>query len=100
MTALTIDQACQANDVKIEAVPCPEWGGTVYLRSIRGWQRDQFDQKFAPKPDGTRDLTHYRATLVAMSWCDEKGTFGSPTPAQISALSDKSATTLDRCFEA
>ena len=40
---LTRDQIIEKDDVQIEEVPVPEWGGTVLIRGMSGLQREQFE---------------------------------------------------------
>ena len=41
---LTADEIFEADDTKYDEVECPEWGGTVRLRSIKGTQRDAYEE--------------------------------------------------------
>ena len=43
MTILTRDQILQANDLVTETVEVPEWGGSVFVKSLTGVERDQFE---------------------------------------------------------
>jgi ApbE superfamily uncharacterized protein (UPF0280 family) len=87
-------QILGADDLKIETVPVPEWGGTVCVRNLRGWERDKFDQDVG----GAVDKTHARAKLVSMALCDKSGASLGFTEEDAIALSDKSAAPLDRLF--
>ena len=74
--ALTKDQILEANDLKNEAVDVPEWGGTVFVRTMTGADRDQFENSMVSTlPDGTRktDMSNLRAKLVALTLVDETG---------------------------
>ena len=74
--ALTKDQILESNDLKNEAVDVPQWGGTVYVRTMTGADRDQFEASMVTVlADGTRkaDLTNLRAKLVALTIVDENG---------------------------
>ena len=74
---LNRDEILGVNDQKIEKVPVPEWGGTVYVRSLSGTERDAFEASMATLgPDGNQDklnLNNFRARLAAMSICDPDG---------------------------
>jgi hypothetical protein len=92
-------QILGADDLKIETVPVPEWGGTVCVRNLRGWERDKHDE-FVQEAQEKRDYTHSRARLVSVSLCDETGKSLDFTEADMLALSDKNAAPLDRLYKA
>lgn len=98
--ALTIKDILAADDAEVQPVPCPAWGGVVYVRTISGDKRDAFDMMFQRGADGKQDLVGLRARLVASCICDEDGRFLNPTPAEIKALGSKSGAMLDRVFDA
>lgn len=75
------------NDVRVQAVDVPQWGGSLYVRSLAGSERAAF---FAAL--GSDSLT--AAHMVA--WCasDEKGN-RLFSDADIEALSKKDGKALD-----
>jgi hypothetical protein len=86
-----------ADDVRIEKVPAPEWGGAVCVRNLKGWERDQYDG-FSAAGREKKDFTHFRAKLVSLSLCDESGKSLEFTEADMLALSNKSAAPLSRLY--
>ena len=90
--SLTIADILRADDIEIEPVPCPEWGGTVYVRTITADMRDRLETQF----NGREDRIGIRAAMVAASLCTEAGEFLNPTPAEVAALGTKSAKPVDR----
>lgn len=92
---LTKEQILGANDLPVDRVKVPEWGGEVCVRSLMGWERDRIDIRM-----NGADKTHYRAATVAMAICDESGNAMGFTEDEVIALSNKSAAPLDRVFEA
>ena len=92
---LSKSQILAASDGKIELCPVPEWGGDVYLRSLKGWERDQFDEDQQKQ----KSVVHFRAKLVARSMCDGSGNSLGFTDAEILLLSEKNAAVLDRIFD-
>ena len=98
--ALTKDQILESNDLKNEAVNVPEWGGTVYVRTMTGADRDQFESSMVlVMPDGTRktDMTNLRAKLVALTIVDEAGARLFDT-SDMDRLGLKSAAAIERVF--
>lgn len=87
------EQILAADDLPREAVEVPEWGLTVWVRTITASQRDAFEG--ALSKDQFADV---RARLAAYALCDEDG---SPlfTDADIKALGQKSAAALTRISE-
>lgn len=98
--ALTKDQILESSDLKNEAVDVPEWGGTVYVRTMTGADRDQFEASMVSiGVDGTRkaDMTNLRAKLIALTIVDEAGNrlFDS---SDVDRLGLKSASAIERVF--
>ncbi len=98
---LSRDQILAADDIRVESLQIPEWGGDIYIRVISGRERDAFDAaqidpttgKSAPR---TEDFRARYAVLVA---CDENG-FPIFTSEDVSKLTHRSASALDRILEA
>ena len=100
--ALTKDQILESSDLKNEAVDVPEWGGTVYVRTMTGADRDQFEASMMSiGVDGTRkaDMTNLRAKLIALTIVDEAGNrlFDA---SDVDRLGLKSASAIERVFAA
>jgi hypothetical protein len=94
--ALSIDDILGADDVVIEKVPCPEWGGTAYVRTIDADARDRFEALFEAK----KVTGGVRASLVSESICDKEGTFLRPSAIEVVALGKKASGPMDRLFSA
>lgn len=93
--ALTADEILAAEDRELRSVSVPEWGGTVYLRTISGVERDRFEaETFRQDKPNYENL---RARYLAITLSDEEGNrlFDSK---QVSKLGHKSAPVLDRLF--
>ncbi|MFE3382837.1 hypothetical protein [Streptomyces anulatus] len=43
---LSAEQILDADDLAIEDVPVPEWGGTVRVKGMSGTERDRFEAGF------------------------------------------------------
>jgi len=100
MGILTREQILQADDLRRELVAVPEWGGQVYVRSLTGTERDQFEASFITVNgmDTQLKLENIRAQLVSMTAVDDDGKrlFSA---ADVQALASKNAAALQRLFE-
>ena len=73
---LTKDQILKANDLKMEEVNVSEWGGIVIVRSLTGFERDEFEKESLASReanDGKVNLSNFRARLVSITVCDPDG---------------------------
>lgn len=100
--ALTKEQILgQTGDRPVRAVEVPEWGGTVYVRTLKAVERDAFEAenaRAARKQDGSQ-LVNLRARLAALTVCDESGQrlFSDIDAVE---LGQRSGAVLDRIFDA
>lgn len=99
MNVLTKNEILSQSDREIEMVEVPEWGGVVFVRSLSGEERDQFEASIIERNgrDVRTNLRNLRARLVVLAACDESG---NPifSPGDADALGAKSAAALDRIF--
>ena len=93
---LTKESILKADDLPRELVQVPEWGGSVFVRTLRGNERDNFEQSLVGKKQ-KMSLENVRARFAVLTVCDESGT-RLFTDADAKALGEKSAAALDRCF--
>ena len=95
---LTRDQILKAKDREREEVEVPEWGGTVYVSVMSGRARDAWESSLVGD-NGKPVLDDISAKLAAACMTDDKG---QPlfTPADVRALSEKSAAALQRVVAA
>jgi len=96
---LTREQILSADDLKREEVYVPNWGGSVFVRSLTGIDRDWLEEQ-SVKRNGDKfeaNFNNVRARLVSLAAVDE---FGKRlfTEADIEALGAKSAAALDLVF--
>lgn len=99
MKTLTAEQILSANDVKLELVEVPEWGGAVYVRQMSARAREEFDSLLIGDGDGEElDTKNVRARVVALTACDETG---KPifTIDQAESLAEKSNEAIDRVYD-
>jgi hypothetical protein len=93
MPALSASQILSANDTKVQSVDVPEWGGTTYVRVLRGTDRDRFEEWVNKEKDKS-----VRCQFLVLTLCDESGTLLF-TPDQVAALGEKSGDVLARVFD-
>lgn len=100
MAYLTRDAILQADDLLVEDVEVPEWGGVVRVRGLTGAERDAFESEIVELRGKKARLNtqNFRAKLAARSVVDEDGQrLFSDHDAQL--LGQKSAAALQRVFE-
>ena len=92
----------EADDIKLELVSVPEWGGSVYVKGMTGSERDQYEAAMvtSKKPGEARviDMSDLRAKLCSMTICDEKGS-RLFSEKDVRKLTKKSAAALQRIFK-
>ena len=88
---LTKEQILNSAVPKVE-VHIPEFGGSVYVKTMTGSERDQFEADHIKSPN--QDI---RGRLAAYTVCDENGKLLF-SPSDVKALGNKSAAGLDRIF--
>ena len=100
MGFLTAEAIFAADDTEYSEVECPEWGGTVRLRSIKGTQRDAYEQSIIKQNGANREmnLRNARAKLIVLCAVDGEGRqlFSSE---DVNRLGQKNAAPLDRLFD-
>ena len=84
-----------AQDFVIEEVQAPEWGGSIFVRTLSGTENDAYRKAIATQGDDMQIAAHF---IVATA-CDEKGALIF-TEADVPALAKKSAKVLRRIFKA
>ena len=88
-----------AQDLSVEDVDVPEWGGTVRVRTLTGAERDAFEATIMERKGDTYEanMENMRAKLAAFSIVDEAGE-RIFSEQDIQELSKKSASALQRVF--
>lgn len=98
---LTKESILASSDLPTEEVPVPEWGGSVFVRTMSGTERDAFEQSIiegkAAKGTAAK-MVNVRAKLAVRVLVDDKGT-RLFTDADANLLGSKSGKALDRVFE-
>lgn len=96
-----------AQDIKTEKVPCPEWkepgqsddDAFLLVRGLSGTNRDKYEASLidAKRKGAKINLENMRAKLIAYGTVNEDGTQYF-TEADIAWLGEKSAAPLDRLY--
>lgn len=86
------------NDLAIERVEVPEWGGAVYVRMMAGFERDKWETRLIADRNGNGEKL-IRSRLVVLTACDASGVRLFSDEDE-NAIAGKSAAALDRLFEA
>ncbi len=97
---LTRDDIFDIQDIEIESLDVPEWGGMLYVKGMTGTERDRFEASIIDKPgkNARVKMDNIRAKLCAETICDEQGV-KLFTPGDIKKLGEKSAAALQRVFD-
>jgi len=98
MGLLTRDAILKAEDLKVEKVEVPEWGGDVYIAEMTGDARDEFEQYVNAQRETKQQYVHIRAALVAMCAVNEKRE-RLFSYEDMKALGQKNGLILDRLFD-
>jgi hypothetical protein len=98
MPYLSRDEIFEAKDVETREVAVPEWGGTVLVRGLSGYDRDAYQAsmlEFQKNGQASPELGNMTAKLVSRAIVDEDG---NPlfTALDVGRLGQKSAAALDR----
>ena len=95
--SLSRDDILNIQDIQIEEVEVPEWGGWVWVKGMSGAERGEFESLITDVQGKNvkANMRVVRETLSAFSICDEQGNLLF-TKKDISALGKKSAAALER----
>jgi len=93
---LTKEQILNVDDLPVEVVKVPEWGGTVRIQTMNGTERDSFEASIMKKGGGV-NMVNLRAKLCALTMVGDDGKryFAD---SEVVELGKKSAAALDRIF--
>lgn len=95
MTYLSAEAILSADDLDIEDVDVPEWGGTVRVRGLSGVERDKLEGKYA----GAKSHDNFRAHLAAATMVNGEGKRLFRSEAEVKQLGDRSASALTRVVD-
>jgi len=82
-----------ANDIKVEKIAIPEWGGDYYVKIISGTERDAFEEGYAEQK-----MKAFRVRFLVLALCDENGE-RIFKDEDVVELGKKSSVVINRVFE-
>ena len=85
-----------ADDLPREQVHVPEWGGHVFVKTMRGFERDAWEVSLQDET-GKPSNKNVRAKLAVATVVDEDGRLVFE-PGDADELGNKSCAALDRIF--
>ena len=85
----------ECNDVQIEQVKVPEWGGSVYVKTITAKEQDAWSADVTEQKKENR--ANFQASFLVMCICDESGQLLFDV-SDADALGNKSAGALNKMF--
>jgi hypothetical protein len=96
--SLSREDILNSQDLPMERVDVPEWGGFVYVRTMTGRERDNFETSISGGKGKKTNMNDFRARFAVEIICDEDGEriFNR---SDIEALTTKSGRALDRVFD-
>jgi hypothetical protein len=98
MGYLNREDILKVDDVEIREVDVPEWGGTVRVRALSGYDRDAYQAsmlQFQKDGQASPELGNMTAKLVSRSIVDEDGN-QMFNELDVGRLGQKSSAALDR----
>lgn len=88
-----------AHDLEIVRVSVPEWGGHVYIKTIKARTRDNFEMEVT-QGGKSMNAQNMRAKLVSIALCDKEGELVFQNTSEgAGVLAKKSALVVDRLFD-
>jgi len=97
---ITKESIKSQQDVKIEKVEIPEWNDFIYVKSMSGKERDQFENEMYSRGENgemVSNLENLRARMIVLTACDDKGN-RIFKDADAEWLGEKNAAALNRIF--
>ena len=96
---LTRDAILATEDIKIQEVEVPEWGGTVRLRTMTGAARDIWENSAQGRvKDGKADISGMKVLVISKCAIDETGNLLF-SHKDLEKLNQKSAKAINRLWD-
>ena len=98
-TFLTKEQILTADDLPTQEVDVTAWGGHVRIRTLRGYERDAFEQKIQNRKKGDQyNLLGIKVEFLQIVLVDEEGN-ALFEKADLKALNEKSSMPINQLFD-
>lgn len=98
---LSAENIFSADDMKVEPVDVPEWGGRIYVRRLTGRERDEFEQLMNDRRAGKiLKVRGVITKIVALAACTSDGTQLFTSKDAEAKLDEKACAPLMRVFDA
>lgn len=75
-------------------VQVPEWGGSVYIKTMSAGHREQWESSF----DSNLNNKAVRASILVLTLCDENGVLLF-SPDDVAKLNEQDGHIIDRLFQ-
>ncbi len=95
---LTRDAILAVDDLPIKEVKVPEWGGSVFVRSLTAADRDKYESSIVMADSEEKKYENIRARFLALVMVDQKGEVMFKEEGDVLLLGKKSAAALDRVW--
>lgn len=97
---LSKEDIFQVEDISVETMEVPEWGGTIRLKPMTGAEKEGFEAEFQKRQQGENKINTrgFRGWLISRSVVNEDGELLF-SKGDIAELSKKSAKVLEDVFE-
>lgn len=96
---LNRDLILESKDLPSEEVVVPEWGGSVFVRTMTGDERDAFDARLFESKEKTGEGVKNISALVAVMTVVDRNGNRLFTEADIAPLGRKSSPALARIWK-
>ncbi|NBW14405.1 MAG: hypothetical protein EBR82_41045 [Caulobacteraceae bacterium] len=83
-----------ANDIKVQPIEVPEWGGTWYVRVLSGRDREAFEEALSAE----QRMKNFRIRFLILAICDENGAKVFDQ-SDVDFLGDRNSVVINRVFE-
>jgi hypothetical protein len=100
MKYLSAEEILNVNDIHVEELPVPEWGGVICVKTLTGSERDEIEGEIIQLgPNGqpkSVKINKIRSLVAFYGICDETGKRLFNDKKNVDDLSRKSSSALDR----
>lgn len=100
MGTLTLDDVLKVEDLPVEDVPMPKWGGSIGARTLRADERAECERIIAKsRQNGSSDPALLRRTLLRFSLVNPDGSAFLKDDAAAKSFMQKNASDVETLVE-